>query len=100
MIKHIVMWRVNNRENAAAREESCRAIKQKIEALRGRIPGMLHIEAGVDVSASDTAMDVVLYSEFESRAALDGYQDHPAHQEMAKFIADRRLERRIVDYEI
>jgi hypothetical protein len=100
MIKHIVMWRVKDRENAATREESCRAIKQKIEALRGRIPGLLRIEAGVDFNGSDTAMDVVLYSEFESRAALDGYQVHPAHQEMAKFIGDRRSERRIVDYEI
>jgi hypothetical protein len=100
MIKHIVMWRVTNRENAAAREESCRAIKEKIDALRGRIPGMLRIEAGIDFNGSDTAMDVVLYSEFESRAALDGYQVHPAHQEMATFIAGLRSERRIVDYEI
>ena len=100
MIKHIVMWRVKNREDAKAREETCRAIKAKIEALRGKIPGMLYIEAGIDFEQSETAMDVVLYSEFESRAALDGYQVHPAHLEMAKFIADRRIERRIADYEV
>jgi len=100
MIKHIVFWRLKNREDAKSRDEDARAIKDKIEGLRGRIPGMLHIEAGVDFNGSDTACDVVLYSEFESRAALDGYQEHPAHLEMAKFIADRRSERRIADYEV
>jgi hypothetical protein len=100
MIKHIVLWRVKGREDDKSREVTCRAIREKIEGLRGRIPGMLHIEAGIDFNRSDTAMDVVLYSEFESRAALDGYQEHPAHREMADFISERRAERRTADYEI
>jgi hypothetical protein len=100
MIKHIVMWRVKNREDDRMREESCRIVKQTIDGLRGRIPGMLRIEGGIDFSRAETSMDVVLYSEFESRAALDGYQDHPAHQELIKVLADRRIERRVVDYEI
>lgn len=98
MIKHIVFWRLNNRENEASREENARAIKAKIEGLRGKIPGLLHIEGGIDFNRSETACDVVLYSEFESQAALDGYQDHPAHLEIVKFIGDRRSERRIADY--
>jgi quinol monooxygenase YgiN len=100
MIKHIVFWRLKDRENPQLREESARAIKQKIEGLRGRIPGLLHIEAGIDFNQSDTACDIVLYSEFESRAALEGYQDHPAHQEIVSFIGARRTERRIADYEV
>jgi hypothetical protein len=100
MIKHIVFWRLKDRENATSRDENARAIKEKIEGLRGRIPGLLHIEAGIDFNQSETACDVVLYSEFESRAALDGYQDHPAHVEIVKFIGERRTERRIADYEI
>jgi len=100
MIKHIVFWRLKNRENEESRQESARAIKQKIEGLKGKIPGLLRIEAGIDFNRSDTACDVVLYSEFESRAALDGYQNHPAHQEIVKFIGERRTERRIADYEI
>lgn len=100
MIKHIVMWRVKDRENDRSREEYSRVIKEQIDGLRGRIPGLLHVEGGVDFSRSDTSMDVVLYSEFESRAALDGYQDHPAHQELVKVVGPLRIERRIVDYEI
>jgi len=100
MIKHIVFWRVKNREDATSREENARAIKEKIDGLRGKIPGMLHVEGGVDFNQSETACDVVLYSEFESREALDGYQDHPAHLEIVKFIGERRTERRTVDYEV
>lgn len=100
MIKHIVFWRVKGRGDHPTREEHAQAIKAKIEALKGKIPGMLHLEAGVDFCRADAAFDVVLYSEFESRAALEGYQVHPLHQEVAAFITERRLERAIVDYEV
>ena len=99
MIKHIVMWQIKATDGQS-KEENVRAIKALIDGLKGKVPGLLHIEGGIDFSASETSGDVVLYAEFESRAALDGYQAHPAHLKMAPFIADRRTERRIVDYEI
>lgn len=100
MVKHIVFWRVKGRDIDETREQTAQAIKAKIDGLRGRIPGMIHIEGAVDFNRGETAYDVVLYSEFESREALDGYQVHPAHQEIIAFIGERRTERAIVDYEI
>lgn len=100
MIKHIVIWRVKDRENEQTRAQITRAIKAKLEGLRGRIPGLLHIEAGCDFSRSETAYDVALYSEFESRSALDGYQVHPEHEEVASYIRERCTDRAIVDYEV
>ena len=100
MIKHIVFFRLKNRENAQSREDNARAIKQKVEGLRGKIPGLLHIEAGIDFSKSEWSCDVVLYSEFESREALDGYQKHPAHLEVVSFIGERRSERQVADYQV
>ena len=100
MIKHIVFWRVKGRDNEQTRDETVNAIKARIDELRGRIPGMVHIEGGVDFNRAETAYDVVLYSAFESREALDGYQVHPAHQEFVAFIGERRADRAIVDYEI
>ena len=52
MIKHIVFWTLKNRESEQNREETAAAIKQRIEAMRGRIPGLLHIEGGVDFTRS------------------------------------------------
>jgi hypothetical protein len=100
MIKHIVIWRLKNREDLARREETARAIAQRIEGMRGRIPGLLHIEGGVDVIKSADSCDIALYAELESREALAGYQVHPAHEEFKSFISGQPSERRVIDYEI
>jgi hypothetical protein len=100
MIKHIVCWRLQNRENREAREAAAAAIKQKIEVMRGRIPGLLQIEGGIDISATPASCDIVLYAELESRDALAGYQVHPAHEEFKSFIGSRYSERYLIDYEV
>lgn len=100
MIKHIVFWTLQNRENEPSRDEMARAIKQKIEGMRGRIPGLLHIEGGVDFAKSADSWDVALYAELESREALAGYHVHPAHEEFKAFIGTRRSQRCLIDYEV
>lgn len=99
MIKHIVMWRLKDHANGNDKATNARLIKQKLEALRGKIPGLLHIEVGIDFSATDQSADIVLYSEFESRAALDVYQAHPEHKAVMPFVGEARSERRVADYE-
>jgi len=100
MIKHIVMWQVNA-VDGGSKEETARVIKAGIDGLQGEIPGLLRIEGGVDFNRSEMAYDVVLYSEFESRAALDAYQTHPAHEKFGLLMrAGRSGPRVVVDYEI
>jgi hypothetical protein len=100
MVKHIVLWTLKNRENQQNREETAAAIKQRIEGMRGRIPGLLHIEGGVDFTRSADSWDVALYAELESREALAGYHVHPAHEEFKAFIGPRRAQRSLIDYEV
>ena len=100
MVKHIVLWRLKPEAHGRPAADNARAIKEKLEALRGRIPGMLRLEVGIDFSHEETSSDVVLVSEFESRAALDAYQVHPAHEAVKGFILEARSERRLVDYEV
>jgi hypothetical protein len=100
MIKHIVLWTLKNRENEQNREETAAAIKGKIEGMRGRIPGLLHIEGGVDFTKSADSWDVALYAELESREALAGYQVHPAHEEFKAVIGQHRQQRSLIDYEV
>ena len=99
MVKHIVLWRLKPEAHGRPAAENARAIKEKLEALRGRIPGMLTIEVGLDFSRSDNSCDLALYSEFESRAALDVYQAHPEHKAVMPFILEARSQRHLVDYE-
>ena len=98
MIKHIVFWRLKDQAEGGTKAQNAALIKQKLEALRGRIPGLLALEVGLDVERSAAAYDVALYSEFTDQAALDAYQKHPDHVAAAGFIGKVRSERVLVDY--
>ena len=97
MIKHIVMWNVRG-DSAAERAANVVRLQREFEALRGRIPGLLRLEIGADHSGVDYACDVVLYSEFESQAALDAYAQHPEHLRVRAALGDLRTARHQVDY--
>jgi hypothetical protein len=99
MVKHIVMWQLKNSAHGNDAGLNARFIKEKLEALAGRIPGMTSIEVGLDFSRLDSSADVVLYSEFIDREALEGYQRHPEHEALKPFIAGAASERTLVDYE-
>lgn len=100
MVKHIVFWRLKDDVTGAARESALRTIKEGFEAMQGQIPGLRRIEIGVDFGGRDDSVDFALYSEFESRAALDVYQNHPLHQALMPIVSGVRSERRIMDYEV
>jgi len=99
MIRHLVMWRVRG-ETPREREEARRLVKESFEALRGRIPGMRHLEVGLDSSAVDYACDVVLITEFESQTALDAYATHPEHLRVRERLGNIRTARFQVDYRL
>ena len=99
MIKHIVLWRLKESAQGRTKRDNALLIKQKLEALHGVVPGLLKVEVGVDIAGTEQSYDVALYSEFESRPALQGYQDHPAHLEAVCFIREVRQDRCVVDYE-
>jgi hypothetical protein len=48
----------------------------------------------------EATYDVVLYSEFESLAALDAYQNHPQHVALKPFVGAVREARQCMDYEV
>jgi len=99
MIKHIVMWKVKG-STPEEKCESVRRIQAAFDGLVGVIPGLLALEVGADVSRIEYTCDVVLYSEFESRQALDSYATHPEHLRIKRDLADVRIARHQVDYDI
>lgn len=100
MVKHIVMWKLKETAHGLPKSENARLIKQKLEELNGKIPGLLKLEVGIDFLHSADSADIVLYSEFENREALQGYQDHPLHRAVMPFVAEAREMRIAADYEI
>ena len=100
MVRHIVLWRLKESANGQGKAENAADIKRRLEDLNGKIPGMIKLEVGFDFSRTPDSSDIVLYSEFETRAALDAYQTHPLHEAVKPFIMAARDERRLVDYTI
>jgi hypothetical protein len=82
VIKHIVMWNVRG-DSAQAKARGIDELKRGFEGLRGQVPGLLHLEIGVDSSGIDYACDVA---------------SHPAHVRLRKQLADLRTARHQVDY--
>jgi hypothetical protein len=100
MIKHIVMWQLKEAAHGNPKAANAQIIKEKLEALNGRIPGLLKLEVGINYAPEPGGSDVVLYSEFPTRQDLDNYQSHPEHLAAASFIRAVNAERRVVDYEV
>ncbi len=79
MVKHIILWKLKDEHNTA---EVKAGIKEGLEALLGVIPGLLEISVQTEKLPSSNA-DVMLYSVFETQAALKNYATHPAHVAVA-----------------
>lgn len=97
MVKHIVMWNVKG-ASPGEKKAGIKQLRAAFEGIRGKIPGMMHLEIGVDNSHVDYACDVVLYSEFESQQALDAYATHPEHLRVRNELEGLRVARHQVDY--
>jgi heme-degrading monooxygenase HmoA len=97
MIKHIVMWNMAG-DTKEDRRAAAEFLRSRFERLRDEVPGLLHLEVGLDHSRVDYACDVVLYTEFESQEALDAYASHPAHLRVKDELGAMRIARYQVDY--
>ncbi len=93
MIKHIVMWSFET-------EEICLEAKKQLDALAAQISEIVEFEAGINFNEGAAALDLALYSSFNSKEDLGAYQVHPAHKDVATFIGSKAIKRAVVDYEL
>ena len=100
MIKHIVMWKLKEHAEGADRSVNAAKMKALLEACAGIVPGMGRLEVGVAEAGLEATYDVVLYSEFDDKAALDAYQEHPQHQALKPFFSAVREARQCMDYTV
>lgn len=100
MIKHIVFWKLKDHAEGADRATNALKLKALLDACSDLVPGIVKFEAAVAQPGLEATYDIVLYSEFVSRAALDAYQNHPEHVKIKPFFAAVREARQCMDYEI
>jgi len=100
MIKHIIMWKLYDEAEGFSKQENAIRIREVLEDLPNQIPEIYKLEVGLNISKSEIAYDIVLYTEFASRQDLHIYRIHPAHVALVDFIKNLRSERHVVDYEV
>lgn len=97
MVKHIILWKLKAEHNNT---EVKKGIKQNLEGLLGKIPGLLEISVQTEGLASSNA-DVMLYSVFEDEASLKGYATHPEHMYVADtYVRPFTQTRLCLDFEV
>ncbi len=99
MIKHIVMWKLEDFADGRIKLENAKIIKENLEALVGIIPEIVKLEVGIDILGTNQSYDVVLVSEFKNLEELDTYAKHPEHVKVGEFVGKVRKDRVAVDYE-
>ena len=90
MTTHVVMFRFTASHDAAE-------AATRLKSMKGRIPGLIDVRAGVDHNRGPNAYDVVLITKHEDEDALKSYSSHPVHIEVAEWLADRITDRAVVD---
>ena len=76
MITHIVTFKLNDPDEAAA----CKAM---LDGLVGKVPSLRSMVVGVNVVESARAHTLALIATFDDLEGLEAYQVHPAHEEVA-----------------
>lgn len=95
MIKHIVMWKFKEGER-----ENMLLFRDRLLALKGKIPQIRSMEVGININPSDRSYDAVLVSEFDSMDDLRAYSTNPLHVEVSDFCKTIRTASVSCDYEI
>ena len=98
MVKHIILWTL--KDEFTNDENVKNGVKDNLEGLMGKIPGLLEIEVQTEKLPSSNA-DLMLYSVFESEEALKNYSVHPDHVYVAdNFVRPYTKSRSCLDFEV
>lgn len=82
MVKHIILWQLKDELTTTEKEKIKAEIKEGLEGLQGKIPGLTDIKVNINGLESSNA-DLMLDSTFEDEASLKGYSVHPEHVKVA-----------------
>ena len=100
MVKHMILWKIDEKFSTEEKQKIMADAKKALEALKGKVPGLLEIKLQTEKLPSSNA-DMMLDSTLESENALKGYQVHPDHVAVANdYVRPYTSERLCIDFEI
>ena len=100
MIRHIVMFKLKEFENAEAKQAKLNEIKERLEALIDKIEVLKYIHVDFNCNPAET-WDLILTTELATLEDVNTYANHPEHVAVAKGrIGPVKADRACVDYEV
>lgn len=82
MVKHIILWQLKDELSAEEKKVIKAGMKESLEALVGKVPGLLEVKVQIEGLASSNA-EVMLDTTLTDEAALKEYAVHPDHVAVA-----------------
>lgn len=100
MVKHIILWTLKEMSDSE-KESVKKGIKEGLEGLKGKIPGLVEIKVNTSGRLPSSTTDLMLDSTFESEESLKAYSKHPDHVAMADSkVRPYTVSRACLDFEI
>ena len=100
MVKHIILWQLKDELTDAQKTQVKKEIKEGLEGLVGKVPGLLEVHVNINGLASSNA-DVMLDCTLKDEESLKGYAVHPEHVKVADGKVRPYMEVRMcIDYEV
>ena len=100
MVKHIILWTLNPELSEKEKDIIKADIKEGLEGLVGKVPGLVSVKVYIDGRLSSSNADLMLDSTLESEDALKGYAVHPAHVAVANGkVRPYTVQRACLDFE-
>ena len=98
MVHHIVMWKFKPEIEDSKKPEIKKAMSENLQALVGKVPGLLTVEF-VDEPLSSSTHDIALVTTLESAEDIKVYATHPEHVYVADtYVRPFVTERACLDY--
>lgn len=99
MLHHVILWKIKEDKTEEEKIKIREDAKKHLEALVGKVPGLLRLEVETHPLETSTA-DLMLDSVLESQEALAAYAVHPEHVKVADtYVRPYMSVRMCLDYE-
>jgi hypothetical protein len=92
MVRHIIVWKL--KEEIKEKSELKQRIKESLEGLVGKIPGLIKMKIMIHPFSSSNG-DLSMDSYFDSYESLKQYQTNPLHVEIANHLVRPNVEQRL-----
>ncbi len=101
MIKHIVMWKLDEGYSSEEKENILDSLKKQLLDLETKVDALRSISVGLNhIGANNTNFDIILDTSFDNMADLKAYAIHPEHMKVVGYLKSIKLDRACVDYEV